>query len=156
MDDAIKILLGLLFLGFSIYNSTRKKKNRALKLAQEKKRIAEQEKAQEFEDVRVEPHVSYENTDNDLSFFEVFKKEVIDNIDTSKTQTSYNFEQEVIDTEEPQKIEYDDNKTHSGLKINEEDFIDFDELNEGKEVEKFDFDLEKAVIYSEILKPKYF
>ena len=159
MDDVIKILLGLLFLGFSIYNSTRKKKNRALKLAQQQK--AEEAKWEnEFEEPKVEPQTYNDSSNEDLSFFEVFKKEVFDNIDTSKSQVTVDYEDKTIEVneipEQEPEIEYNDHKTHSALKIDDDDFIDFDELNEKEEIEKYDFDLEKAIIYSEILKPKYF
>lgn len=163
MDDIVKILLGLLFLGFSIYNSSRKKKLRISKLAQQQK-AKENKWENEFDETKVEPQTFNDTSNEDLSFFEVFKKEVFENIDTSQPSTPINYEEENVEiTEEQEHVtepepttEYNEHKTHSALTIDDDDFIDFDELNAEEEVEKFDFDLEKAVIYSEILKPKYF
>jgi len=163
MDDIVKILLGLLFVGFSIYNSNRKKKLRVSKLAQQQK--AEENKWEnDFKEAKVKPQTFNDTSNEDLSFFEVFKKEVFENIDTSKPSTPINYEEENIEitreqesvTEREPVTEYNDHKIHSTLKIDDDDFIDFDELNEKEEIEKYDFDLEKAIIYSEILKPKYF
>jgi len=156
MDDIVKILLGLIFVGFSIYNSARKKKAKALKSA--KKNIIYSETEQAVNNTYVEPTPDYieEKQEEDLSFFDVIRNEVT-NYKEEKNEVEYNIstkEKEIII--DNSVVEFDDKKTHSSLTIDDNDFIDFDELNEEKENEEIYFDLEKAVIYSEILKPKYF
>ena len=156
MDDIVKILLGLVFVGFSIYNSIRKKKAKALKAAN--RIVANSENKQPVNNTYSEPKPEYieEKQEEDLSFFDVIRNEVI-NYKEENNKVEYN-----INTEEKEIIidntvvEFDDKKSHSSLTIDDDDFIDFDELNEEKVNNVIDFDLKKAVIYSEILKPKYF
>ncbi len=161
MDDFVKILLGVAFVGFSIYNSARKKKAKINELAQ-KKATAEKNYKKTNETIyeaEPESQINYNNSNEDLSFFDIIKKEVTDyeqNIATQNITQENNIEPIENEIEETIDVEFNDNKTHSSLRINEDDFLDYDEIKETEEAENIDFDLEKAVIYSEILKPKYF
>ncbi len=158
MDDIVKILLGVLFIGFSIYNSIRKKKAKALQLS--KKNESNIDSGQSVNNTYAQPKPDYfeEKQDNDLSFFDVIRNEVIN----YKEENEVRFTNKIEENKEAEIIidnsvtEFDDKKSHTSLTIDKDDFIDFDELNKKNEEDNIDFDLEKAVIYSEILKPKYF
>ena len=77
MDDIVKILLGLIFVGFSIYNSARKKKAKALKSAN--RIVANSENEQPVNNTYSEPKPENieEKQEEDLSFLMYLKKKYL-------------------------------------------------------------------------------
>lgn len=152
MDDIFKILFGVIFVAYSIYSSTKKKKAKAAKLAEQNRTASRQNNYNNTSKTEVQP--VNENTKKKASIFDILEQQLNPNIETNNTYAEENIQQEYNIEEEKEITEYDDGKLHSDLQVKEEPKAT--KIYENTEEETVDFDLRQAVIYSELLKPKYF
>ncbi len=144
-QDFFYILIGIIWIAFSIYQGQKKRKQKSST-----------------------PH----STEKKKSFFETLLDEVTEKnqqyeeISDSESKPEPEFIEPLDNTFEEKKFSYDDYYEERNYKEAEDVLIKNEPLTKSafdnplkpscKRTRKLRFDLKKAVIYSEIIKPKYF
>jgi len=156
MDDILYILLGVAVFAYNIYRAAKKKQ-----ILLEKK-IAPQQQTQQTQQTQQKP----KQPDFFGTIEKAIKEQYLDTyspnpepIDTYNPQSgnldSYTPNEEYIDTYKepikPYSVEFDDTKRKQSpvFVAKNVDYSNDKKVN-------IDFDLKKAILFSEILKPKYF
>lgn len=154
MDDIVKILIGVGFVAFSIYRKAQKKKKNAIA-----KSVVAKKTSQHLYNEEVNSNYNKVNTPSadEKSIFDILQKEMSN---YNRTNEFVSEKQQTEDTYYDEKnnnevnTEYIDNYSHSAIDRKEID-ADF-KAKTIVEKDEIEFDLKDAVIYSELLKPKYF
>jgi len=155
MDDLIYILLGLGIFAFNIYKTYVKNKQKT------------EIKAENADEETYTQEAEYQKTKysddtpivNDKSIFDILKDELTNDYIIEKegevnTELIETETQGVIEDDNP-NIAKQNNIINNSVIISDNLEEDFNE-EEKKEYNEINFNLKEAVIYSEILKPKYF
>lgn len=164
MDDLIYILLGLAWIALAFYRNSQKKKLREQQRAQSLSQQAgdsQEEKSpgtlleeillgEEYEEATTEPAYGFERTD---PFESLAGQERMQEPRVTTAWFEEEYGQKGIDSVEELDLERGKVNIREGIKSTED--LQLVEL-EVEEKEPLDFDLRKAVIYSEILNPRYF
>ncbi len=149
MKDYLPLLIGLIWLGFTLYNKKQKGKNSKSGDATDKKRPSMLEQlllGEQFNTVQPEAELSdsiYEVDEENVNEDD-FKTEPIDNFDEQSPFLQYELSSFV--EEGTQMINIDNNNYYEGNEL---------VLTEDNNSQLIDFDLKRAIIYSEVLHAPY-
>lgn len=159
MDDLIYILLGLVWIGLALYRNSQKKKLQRSRMEQQEKQQGEEEVSEVHKEDTLLEEILMGQTgatlfkDYEDDVFEGYKKAE----KKPEPEPSESFEEEYeelgIDSVEDMDIKTAE-KMFEAL-MEDQETLQIQHLEE-EEKEPFEFDLRKAVIYSEILNSRYF